>query len=339
LSENLLAENTRRWEAGIDMGIFYNKLALSGAIFRGKSTDQLVPAHSLNHEEITLVNGGNLKTSGWESSLIYNASNASLHYRAGINITRQKTVVESLPGGLDYMPLTGFREAHAALVRNRPYGVIVGTAYQRNEEGQLAIGEDGYPVVAPGLQVIGDPTPDWIAGVENTIGYKGFELTALVDIKKGGDVWNGTRAAMDYLGVSAEAGLLRITAGHVFEGVTLSGEPNDIPVDFADPSAGLNQNRWFRYGFAGVGEENIEDGSWVKLQEASLSYTLNNYKLSKWGIDRVKLTLSGSNLLTITGYKGSDPETMLTTSPLSRGLDYFNMPGVKCYKFSVKISF
>ena len=82
----------------------------------------------------------------------------------------------------------------------------------------------------------------------------------------------------------------------------------------------------------------MEDGSYVKLREVSLSYSINPKLLKKSPFGSIDISLIGRNLWLQTDYSGVDPETSLTGSGNSLGMDYFNMPNTRSYGVSVRVS-
>jgi hypothetical protein len=162
-------------------------------------------------------------------------------------------------------------------------------------------------------------------------------LECVFDIRKGGDVWNGTRAALDYLGRSATTGDERTVYRYIFPGVDPQGDPNVTPVSFYDPTAPLAENRWVRYGFEGVGEAYMEDASWIRLQEVTASYTIHPESPSK--IHDIKFSFIANNVFLITGYSGVDPASSLFGYTGSTGLDLFNTPATRSFtaKMTIKL--
>src|SRR5690606_22569035 len=123
---------------------------------------------------------------------------------------------------------------------------------------------------------------------------------------------------------------------YLFDGITIDNNLNTTPVSFYDPSMPLDQNRWVRYGWDGVGEANIEDASWVRLQEFSLGYTIRSRQEKS---PELALMLYARNLFTLAGYSGSDPSAALFGYATGAGLDYFSMPLTRTYgaKLQLKI--
>ncbi|MEM7658714.1 MAG: SusC/RagA family TonB-linked outer membrane protein, partial [Bacteroidota bacterium] len=120
---------------------------------------------------------------------------------------------------------------------------------------------------------------------------------------------------------------------HVFEGVLASdGSANSIGVPL--------DAQWYLGnggGFGSVDEHFVEDASFYRLRFVSLGYDLGSQIK---GIDRLKLTFTGRNLLLFTPYTGFDPESSLVgSSSNGQGLEYFQMPGTKSYAFGVQLTF
>src|SRR5699024_4887222 len=77
-----------------------------------------------------------------------------------------------------------------------PFGVLYGGVWERDDNGNMVLNSNGFPIFAAEPGVIGDPNPDWTAGIGNTISYGALSFNVLFDIKHGGDVSNGTRGRM-----------------------------------------------------------------------------------------------------------------------------------------------
>jgi len=157
----------------------------------------------------------------------------------------------------------------------------------------------------------------------------------MMELKKGGDVWNGTQAVLDYYGRSAASAQLRNTAGYVFTGVFADGHPNNIPVNFYNPNSPFENNRWVRYGHTGIAEEYIQRGDHIRINNIGLNYKL---KASKY-IQTIAFTLSASNIIVWSAYKGADPNQLLYDQSDTNGLDFFNLPSVKNFAFNISIQF
>ena len=217
-----------------------------------------------------------------------------------------------------------------------PMGAIYGTTYLRNSNGERIIGNDGFPIEDTDLKMIGNPIPDWVLGWSSFVEWKRLKLSFLLDVKMGGDAWNGTNSVLDYLGRSSDSGDLRNRSDYLFEGVDVNGNPNLVPVNFYDPSNALTDNRWVRYGWDGVGEDYVEDTSWIRLNELILSYSTKR-RYNNTTIKSMKFSLIGRNLFLFTRYSGVDPSASLFGYNTSQGLDLFNLPSTRTYSAQITI--
>jgi hypothetical protein len=166
-------------------------------------------------------------------------------------------------------------------------------------------------------------------------------------------MWNGTRGALTTFGVAKETEG-RDSDQRVFEGV-LGHTGSDGKIYHYDALGNeklgtggantmtVNLNENYYSGIGGgftINEPFIEDASWVRLRELSLSYSIPNTLLSKTKyIKGASFGFVGRNLLLWTKYKGVDPETSLVGGNKAQGLDYFNNPGTKSYGFNLKLNF
>jgi hypothetical protein len=147
-------------------------------------------------------------------------------------------------------------------------------------------------------------------------------------------VWNGTKGALYNYGTHADTEV----RGQTFTWAVWSGQPTVGP---GASTAFAFDEAWFRGlggGFGAVEAQFIEDGSYVKLREIALDYTVPGRYAQLIGMGSVGIRLAGRNLRTWTDYTGIDPETNLTgTSPL-RGQDYFNNPQTRQFSVSISLS-
>jgi len=206
----------------------------------------------------------------------------------------------------------------------------------------------GKPMVAAQNAIIGDVNPDWFGSIINNFTYKGLALGFQIDIRQGGDIWDGTRGALSYFGTSKESENRGSDA--MFAGLTGHLNANGEVVHFengnevAGPGPAntavtqLDQYYWQNIGssFVGPTEIDVEDGSYVKLRQASLSYSFPKSIIGKT-FNSLSLTAFVNNIILHTDYKGVDPETSLAGPANGQGLDYFNNPGVKTYGIRLNV--
>jgi TonB-linked SusC/RagA family outer membrane protein len=198
-------------------------------------------------------------------------------------------------------------------------------------------------------QIVGNREPDFIAGFNNTFRYKNFILSFLLDIRKGGDVYNGTEFAQ------VTNGLSKKTLLNDRQSVTVSGVNSVTGEDFtqtyeADKSytiggttysgVAMIQNYWFNY--AQNSYNFITSVNWVKLRSLSLTYDFSGILKNQKVIKNISATATGTNLATWTNYKGMDPEVSAaggTGGSGSTGIDYLGVPAVASVTFGINLTF
>ncbi|MEZ4847708.1 MAG: TonB-dependent receptor [Bacteroidia bacterium] len=339
---NLKAETTTTIELGTDLKFFMGRFNVDFTYYKATTTNLIVEAEVSSASGFTVapVNAGEIVNEGIELMVGLNPiKKENFRWDVDVNFTKFENTVTELPEGIDQLSLVTWSAVSSLILEGEPYGVLVGTAYRRNDQGEMVIGSDGWPLINTEQIKVGDPNPDWIAGIRNSFTLKGLYLSALLDIRRGGDIWNGTKGVMNNLGTGYDSGRDREVTGYVFEGVNESGEPNTIPVDFANPANGSTGIYWKRNGFLGLAEENIEDGSWVRLREVTLSWTLPKSWFDNAFVEGASVGFSGRNLWLWTNYTGVDPETNLRGDSNDTGWDYFNLPNTKTYSFNINLNF
>lgn len=333
-NRQLSPETATKAETGMRFRVF-QRLHGELSIHNNVTRDLLAPAWNTDH--FALNNVARVNNYGTTASMGWSIENRSVSFSITLGWARQNSIVKELHSDEAFIPLAGFASTAKVLAAGKPFGAIYGTTYQRNADGRVLIGTDGFPLIDENRKMIGNPIPDWTGTLTTHIEWKKIRLQCVFDIRKGGDVWNGTQAALDYLGRSATTGRERDMAPHVFDGVYENGQTNTTPVSFYDPARPLNENRWVRYGFGSVGESYIEDASWIRLSEIAASHSIKFPAPSK--IRELKFSLIANNLLLITGYSGVDPATSLFGYAGNTGLDLFNTPATRTFtaKMMIKI--
>ena len=197
--------------------------------------------------------------------------------------------------------------------------------------------------------VVGNREPDFLGGINNTLRYKKFTLSFLLDIRKGGDVYNGTDYTMVLNGLSKK------TLLNDRQSVTVSGVNSQTGDDFnqtynAGQSYTINgtaydgsymiQQYWQNY--AANSYNFITSVNWVKLRSLSLTYDFTSMLKNQNVIKGISATAVGTNLLTLTNYKGMDPEVSAaggTGGSGSTGIDYLGVPAVASLTFGINLTF
>lgn len=331
--DQMLPVTNREW-TGV-LTLTYKRLFLTGEVFLRDAQDEMFPVYENN--AIVLKNIADHRKTGIDLSLhLYetNIFNRRLSTTNRLSFYAYNDQVTQVADGYNFSPIAGFSNVRKALVKGEVLGAIAGNTYERDANHQLIIGPDGFPLVNDQLSVIGNPIPDFVIKMSHDLRWKQLTFGIDWEWKKGGDVWNGTQAALDYYGRSDAN---RNVKGYVFPGVTADGHVNTTPVDFYNPALPVEQNRWVRYGESGVAEAYIQKGDHLRINNLQLSWQLH-FKHIK---SPQKITLSTyiSNLMLWTAYKGVDPNQVLYDQTNAGGLDFFNLPATKTYGFNVSLQF
>ncbi|MBX6330801.1 MAG: SusC/RagA family TonB-linked outer membrane protein [Gemmatimonadaceae bacterium] len=371
-------EITKETEVGLDLGLFDQKVDVGVTYYDSRTTDMLLrlPVPQSTGFSTVLKNGGELSNKGWEVTANYRVlTRSDLSWEVGAQWSRNRNKVESLLGA-QYVDLpTGgyFSGTESSAYVGYALGVLRGSDFAKcgrglvidghniDQEcggapaGALYIGADGFPVVDPTNRVIADPNPDWLGSIRTSFRFHKVQISGLLDIKHGGDVWNGTRGALYNFGTHKDTDMRDQTRtfgkdfmpGRDGASGAVAGPGAGTPINFgavANPATGVTYGQaWFTgdgSGFGPVAAQFIEDGSYTKLREISVAYTLDNrWVHNTLGLSSVDLRLSGRNLKTWTKYRGIDPEANLAGAEvLIQGIDYFNNPMTRSFVFTVSLN-
>jgi TonB-linked SusC/RagA family outer membrane protein len=203
-------------------------------------------------------------------------------------------------------------------------------------KGDVFLGADGYPRLDGQSWVVGDANPDWTASVRNNVRIgENLRLSALIDIRQGGDIWNGTKGALQFFGTHKSTEPYHGNGRNEVFGETFNTEYSHFGPGVG-MSVPINWATWYWNGigssFGGLNSQVIEDGSFIKLRDVSIAYTLREQDwLSRIGFSTLDVQVVGRTLKTWTDYTGIDPESNLDGASLGRGLDYFNNPQTRSW--------
>ena len=364
-NSELKPEKLKSFEIGTELKFFNNRIGIDLAYYNNRNEDLIlsVPVSGASGYITKVMNAGIMENKGIELMInIVPVKLTNFEWDITTNFTKNKNKVITLAPGVDNVGLGGFTGTDIRAVKGSSYGSIFASDLIRDKQGRVVIddvkklsdGTDnsnyGYPVFEDSQKEkeLGSSLPDWTMGITNDLKYKNLELSFLFDIKHGGKMWNGTRGVMNHFGTGIETA--DRDKNYIFDGVmghTNGTDPNTG--DFIVVSDGTTNTNvvkrdqnWFQgtgSGFNGAQSLFVEDASWVRLKELSLSYALAKKLLEKSPVKGISLTFSARNLWLSTKYKGVDPETNLFGASNSQGIDYFNMPSTKTYTFGIKLLF
>ncbi|HZK92703.1 MAG TPA: SusC/RagA family TonB-linked outer membrane protein [Prolixibacteraceae bacterium] len=356
---DLKPESTKSIEAGLEMKFLKNRVGFDLALYKTNSKDQIqaVTLSQTTGYNFSYVNSGEIENKGIEVSLyLVPVQTNSFKWDINVNFAKNKNKVLSLYPGVKNL-LIGTFQGGVTLNANldQPNGVLKGTDYTYDAGGNIIINAaNGKPVKSKtATEIIGNVNPDWIGGIQNSFSYKNISLSFLIDVQKGGSIFN-----LDmYYGMSS--GLYPETVGnndlgnpvrdavigtpgsydsksggYIIEGVNVVNgvsTPNKTRVDAS------NSDGW---GYAALPNKAfVYDAGYVKLREVAISYTLPSRWLVKTGLKGVVLSAVGSNLWIISKHLPyADPESGLAAGNV-QGYSIGSLPSTRDLGFNIKLNF
>jgi outer membrane receptor protein involved in Fe transport len=360
-------ERSKELEGGVDLALFGNFMDL-GLTFYNSRTEgvilltPLAPSTGFTQQA---SNAARIRNTGTELTMNFRPftmQNAA--WEVGLQWAKNNNKVLDLAGS-DYIDVAAgsFEGATGSAFKGSRVGVLRGFDFARCGRGlvidgvdidqgcgagaakdALYIGEDGFPITDPTNRVISDPQPKWTGSVRSSITlWKNLQFSGLLDIRKGGQIWNGTKGALYFFGKAkdTENRYTDVTFGTNYMPAH-PGKSGSVAGPGAGKAVTLDEG-WYQdlgSGFGQVSAQFVEDGGYAKLRELSVSYNLASPWLSRIvGIQSMDLRVAGRNLHTWTKYTGIDPETNLAgAGVLVRGIDYFNNPQTRSLVFSVGLN-
>lgn len=323
-------ETTTQTDIGIDLTILKNRLTLYADYYYKKTSDMLMwitlPTGSAAANSLP-YNGGVVVNKGFEFTVSSkNIVSKNFKWNTDFNISFNRNELKSLKLTQVYYAAKTNDYVNEYVVRNtpgRPLGSFWGYISDgvNPETGELMyrdVNGDGM-VSASDRTYIGDPNPDFTFGLTNTFSYKGLNLSILIQGSYGNDVYNVGR--MDTEGMYD--GKNQTT--RVLERWRVPGQTTDVP------KAGFEMYNSTYF---------LEDGSYVRLKDVSLSYDVPRNILQKLHLTKLQPYFSATNLLTLTKYMGMDPEVNQNgNSGAVQGLDWGTYPLCKSFSIGLKVEF
>lgn len=345
-------ETTKQFDAGTDLSFFKGRLNFTADYYTKNTKDLLFNVQIPTQTGYNSVpfNFGSLSNKGLELSLDgVVIDNKDFKWSSTVTFGLNRNKVTSLPGGEDYRP-NPFSLARVG----QPVGVFYGYkalgVYARDEDNVYVDANGNISQVRKGsatgsiykggdmifedinhdgiidindLQIIGDPTPKAFGGFQNTFSYKRFTLSLFVNAVFGNKIFNQLRRSLDgnQFDVNYSTDQLRRWRQQ--------GDVTDVPkLVRGDQMQDYAVSSFF-----------VEDGSFIRLQNAALSYELPSKTVKRIGLNSASIGFSVQNLLTFGSYTGYDPEVSSGNNPLGFGVDNGAFPKTKSYNLSLNIKF
>lgn len=347
---NLTEERTNELEVGLEMSFFNRRLGFDASVYKKETENQIIPISvtPATGFQNYVVNSGIVENKGLELQVFGSpVRTEDFEWRINTNFSTYKSEVTKLVGDTKNLLLNSFFGVTLNAALDEPFGVIRGTDYIY-ENGQRVVREDGkYAKTANRDNVIGDINPDWKAGIQNSLRYKNWDFSFLIDIQEGGSVFSGDMYFGLATGVYAEtAGLNDLgnplrdpvtdgadSGGAILSGVQADGSTNTVRASFEDYSNPLG-----RYGNA-PDAQFVYDASYVKLREVTLSYNMPKTTLESLPFTGIKISATGRNLWIIDkDLPYADPESGFSAGNV-QGFQIGAYPSTQEYGLNVQLQF
>jgi TonB-linked SusC/RagA family outer membrane protein len=328
-TRDLSWETTSQSNIGVDFTAFNNRLSLNVDYYNKKTEDMLmyvtVPSGA-NVSGTIMRNEGVMRNRGLEINANTKNLVGDFGWSTDFNISFNKNKLESLALQKIYNTAVTSNFVNETVVRNEPgralsgfFGYISdGVDVETGELMYRDINGDGR-ISSSDRTYIGDPNPDFTFGLTNNFAYKGFNLNIFLQGTYGNDIFNASRMEMEgmYDGKNQST--------RVLQRWRVPGQHTEVPKAGFD----LKNSTYF-----------IEDGSYLRVKNVSLSYDIKGDVLTRWGIHKLQPFVSASNLLTFTNYSGMDPEVnQWGGSGAVQGIDWGTYPHSRSYVVGVSLEF
>ncbi|WP_234567036.1 SusC/RagA family TonB-linked outer membrane protein [Rhodohalobacter sp. 614A] len=331
---DLKPEISTEYEIGLDLRLFEGRARIDAAYYDRSTNDQIfnIPTSAGTGYTSRLANAGEIKNYGVELSVgVTPVQTSEFQWDVNVNFAKNTTEIVEFAPGVENIFLGGFTDPQIRIEDSKNgYGVIWSNRYQRNDNGELLIGDDGLPLVAADLGAIGNVMPDWTGNLRTSVSYKGINVSALLDKRQGGDILNMDQYYAVFYGThisTADRG-----TSYVFDGVNANtGAPNDVEI--------VRDQAFYQGHYGSVFENFVEDGSFLKLREVSLSYTLPQSIIDQLPVRSLTVTGTGRNLWIDSDFSYKDPEGSLLGAGNAQGFYHMVTPASKSFVLSLNVSF
>lgn len=338
---NLVAESITTYEVGLDMRFLQDRLGFDVTYYDIQSEDLIINLGVSGATGFGSVstNAGLVTNKGIELKLYGTPiKTRNFTWNTAINFASNENEVVELAEGQDILSLGSYGTQFVAQV-GQPYGTLIGIGYDRNDNGDILIDEDGFPISKSNVNM-GSVFPDYTGGFINDFTFKNFRLGTVVDFRKGGSLYSvsnrwGTATGLYDITVGDNANGVDIRqpvadgGGIIVEGVMEDGSPNTTYVSAQEHFSNLSAIR----------EAFTYDASFIKLREITLGYDIPASVLSNSFVGTATLSVFCRNVAILSkNTPNIDPESAITNNNI-QGFENGQNPSVRSIGVNVKLGF
>ncbi|WP_158534839.1 SusC/RagA family TonB-linked outer membrane protein [Mucilaginibacter hurinus] len=357
-NQSLQWETSEQSNIGVELGFFNDALTIEAEYFNRKTRDMLIlyPVAATFGASSPWVNAGTVSNKGFEFTANYNGNAGKFKYTLGGNLSTYRNTVTGLGDGQPYVEsMPGSRVTGASRTAvGHPIGEFFGWKtdgiFQSTQEvsnyvngtGQLLqpnarpgdirfVDVDGNGVINDNDKTsIGNPHPKFTYGFNVNLKYERFDMVIFLQGSYGNKLFNHNKYQ-----INRPLGFDNIAAGAAYNAWTPENGSNTNPVmSINDPNNNYRSSDWY-----------VEDGSYMRVKNVQLGYSLGTKALSALKISQMRLYISAQNLFTFTKYTGLDPEVgAYGVGDIGQrqrliGMDYFTFPQSRTFQFGVNMKF
>jgi TonB-linked SusC/RagA family outer membrane protein len=332
---DLKPELTTSSEAGLELGFFNGRISVDATYYQKSTKNQILnltisPTSGFNS---VAINAGEIENKGME--VLLGATPVRLangfEWNTSVTWARNRGRVVELSGSLTNVQLGSAWNATVEARVNEPYGVIRGIPLLRDSASGQLITSGG--LLQPGARrVMGNIQPDWTGGWSNTFSYKRFVLSALVDVRQGGDIFSISNMFGQYAGVFKES-LRGREVDFDNPGVTVKG----IDKKTGQANTTTVTAEEYYHGLFQLHEPFIYKNSYVKVRELRVGYDLPSNWAARLNSRAVNLAFVGRNLFTHANVPNIDPEFSYTTGNF-QGMEFAPLPNARSIGFNLRVT-
>lgn len=330
-NRDLTWETTTQTNFGIDLSVLNNRLQFTADIYYKYTNNLLmnVPLPSTANVSSVTRNEGEMENKGLEFAINSKNLVGEFKWDTDFNISFNRNKLTKLTLQQIYYYAKTSESTSESIVRmtvGKPLGMFWGYISDGvdPQTGDIIYRDidDNGRVSSSDKTYIGDPNPDFTFGMTNNFSYKGIGLNILLTGSVGNDIYNASRIETEGMYSS------RNQSTEVLKRWRKPGDITDMPRAVNGTQNVKASSRW------------VEDGSFLRVKNVTLSYEFNHRLLSKIQINRLQVYASANNLLTWTKYKGFDPEVnQYGGAATTQGIDWGTYPQVRSFVFGLNVEF
>ncbi|MBB1192236.1 SusC/RagA family TonB-linked outer membrane protein [Flavobacterium sp. SOK18b] len=353
--KNIRPEFVTTKEASVSVGLFNNRITIDGSAYISDTKDLITAATASSASGLATSqsNVGDMTTKGLEIDLglvPFKTENFSWNLRA--SYSTNKSIINSLAAGANEINLFSDALTGTGIFAEvgQEFPLIKGTTFVTDANGSVIVNQFGLPTRSSSNSILGKATPDYILGLSNTVTYKGFTLSAVMDYRTGHQIVSGTKYDLTWPGRLEETASFDREVGFILPNSVIETAPGSgiyTPNTSVYTAKGHDANGIIDYyaTLSRSGKHNVIDASAFKVRELSLSYSVPTTFIEKIGLTSLRFGINARNPFTVLaksnkGY--TDPEASDSTANNGNGQGYSGTgqyPNTRTFGGSMNLTF